>query len=230
MDEPLLEGAERGGSKIGEPSPVRFRQQRDHRGDIDAKKTAVVFQASAGFGLYGAISGWVGAVCLILVVASFVGGVPGRAAAGVERQPLKPLIGFFASVGVYLILLNLIMFADQLLLKRLTAEWFTAHASDVVAALTASLIEAMFVLPSHMADFGKLAKAKGETSIPKTRLQRAGVRVTAFYERALRWSLHHRGTIVIAAYGLFFVMIVLVDEREQSNTVQRHQQQRHEIH
>src|SRR5690606_11765757 len=62
--------------------------------------------ASAGFGLYGAISGWVGAVALILVVATLVVGLPGRAAREQPAQPLKPLIAFFASVGVYLILLN----------------------------------------------------------------------------------------------------------------------------
>ena len=100
-------------------------------------------------------------------------------------------------------------FLPLLMMEGVLGDFFAIIPKVVVAALTASLIEAMFVLPSHMADFGKLAKRKDETAIPKTRLQRAGERVTAFYERALRWSLHHRGTVVIAAYGLFFVMIAL---------------------
>lgn len=83
--------------------------------------------ASAGLGLYGAISGWVGAVAVILVVASVVVGLPGRA----ERHPVRPLAAFFGSVAVYLVLLNLIMFVDQLLLKRLSTEWFAAHAGGV---------------------------------------------------------------------------------------------------
>ncbi len=87
--------------------------------------------ASAGFGLYGAISGWVGAVFVILLVASFVVGLPGRAAPGEFVQPLKPLATFFVGVGIYLILLNLIMFVDQLLLKRLSTEWFVANQAGL---------------------------------------------------------------------------------------------------
>ncbi len=83
--------------------------------------------ASAGFGLYGALSGWVGAVFVILFVATLVVGLPGRRGAGEPEQPLRPLATFFIGVGIYLILLNLIMFVDQLLLKRLTTEWFVAH-------------------------------------------------------------------------------------------------------
>jgi O-antigen/teichoic acid export membrane protein len=83
--------------------------------------------AMAGFGLYGALAGWVGAVGVILVVSSFVIGLPGRARAGEPTQPLKPLISFFVSVAVYLVLLNLLMFVDQMLLKRLVTEWFHEH-------------------------------------------------------------------------------------------------------
>jgi O-antigen/teichoic acid export membrane protein len=89
--------------------------------------------ASAGFGLYGAISGWVGAVFVILLVATFVVGMPGRAAPGEFVQPLKPLTTFFVGVGIYLILLNLIMSVDQLLLKRMTTEWFVANQAGLDA-------------------------------------------------------------------------------------------------
>ncbi len=92
--------------------------------------------AMAGFGLYGAITGWVGAVACILVIASFVIGLPGREARAQPKQPMRPLVGFFAGVAVYLVLLNLIMFADQLLLKRMTTEWFVAHADDLKSAFT----------------------------------------------------------------------------------------------
>ena len=69
----------------------------------------------------------------------------------------------------------------------------------VVAALAASLVEAMFILPSHMADFGKLSHPKdAKSGPPKTRLQRAGTRILGTYERILRWSLQHRATVVSA--------------------------------
>ena len=56
--------------------------------------------ASAGFGLYGAISGWVGAVAGILLVSSFVVGLPGRRKSDADVQPLRPMLSFFASVAV----------------------------------------------------------------------------------------------------------------------------------
>lgn len=90
--------------------------------------------AAAGFGLYGAIGGWVGAVALILVVASVLVGLPRQA----ERHPVGPLAWFFGSVAVYLVLLNLIMSVDQLLLKRLGAEWFAAHADALGPGMTAA--------------------------------------------------------------------------------------------
>jgi len=79
--------------------------------------------AMLGFGLYGAVGGWVAAVGAILFLASVVVGWPRHTGTAV---PVRPLVGFFASVAVYLVLMNLIMFVDQLLLKRLSTEWF-AH-------------------------------------------------------------------------------------------------------
>ncbi len=99
-------------------------------------------------------------------------------------------------------------FLPLLLMEGVLGDFFAIIPKVVVAALAASLIEAMFVLPSHMADFGRLGARKAEEEgPPKTRLQRFGGRVLNAYERALRWSLHHRGTVVFATYALFFVMI-----------------------
>ena len=102
--------------------------------------------ATAGFGLYGALGGWVGATALILVIATFVVGLPGRidpahpersAAAGraQSKEPVAPLARFFIGVAVYLVLLNLLMFVDQILLKRLITEWFVDHEAQTGAAL-----------------------------------------------------------------------------------------------
>lgn len=98
------------------------------------RAVGILGMAMAGFGLYGAIGGWVGAVGVILVVSSFVIGLPGRAAPGEDAQPLQPLVRFFVSVAVYLILLNLLMFVDQMLLKRLVTEWFHDNAAATHAA------------------------------------------------------------------------------------------------
>ncbi len=77
----------------------------------------------AGLGLYGAIGGWVAAVGVILVIAVVAVGLPGRLPPS-ERQPLAPMVSFFAGVAIYLVLMNLLMFVDQQLLKRLVTEWF----------------------------------------------------------------------------------------------------------
>jgi multidrug efflux pump subunit AcrB len=101
-------------------------------------------------------------------------------------------------------------FLPLLLMEGVLGDFFAIIPKVVVAALTASLIEAMFVLPSHMADFGKLNAPKtADRGPPKTRLQRFGGRVLTLYERVLRWSLQHRATVVVSAYGLFFLMIGL---------------------
>jgi O-antigen/teichoic acid export membrane protein len=96
---------------------------------------------AGAFGLYGAIGGWVGAAIIILLLSIVVIGLPGRRPAGEPRQPLRPLLGFFASVAVYLVLLNLLMQIDQLLLKRLTHQWYAHHEglTDVLAAKAADV-------------------------------------------------------------------------------------------
>ncbi len=100
----------------------------------------MIAMAVAGFGVYGVIGGWVGAVAAILVLATIVVGLPGRAGPDEQRFDVKPMLSFFASVVVFLIFFNLIMFVDGLLLKRFGAEWFldqgfsSAVASDLADA------------------------------------------------------------------------------------------------
>ncbi len=99
-------------------------------------------------------------------------------------------------------------FLPLLLMEGVIGNFFAIIPKVVVAALAASLVEAMFILPSHMADFGKLSQLKGiESGPPKTRLQRASARVVSTYERLLRWSLQHRASVVIGAYALCGVMV-----------------------
>jgi stage V sporulation protein B len=106
--------------------------------DIGAATTrmlCILGLAGAGFGLYGAIGGWAAAAIIMLLVSTVVVGLPRRAGAGQAAQDLRPMLGFFIGVSLYLILLNFIMVADQLLLKRLSAEWYAANGEGALAAL-----------------------------------------------------------------------------------------------
>lgn len=89
----------------------------------------------AGLGVYGAVGGWVAAVGVILVVAVAVVGMPGAEARSAPPLPVAPMVRYFGAVAVYLVLLNLIMFVDQLLLKRLATEWYRDHGVTLQAEL-----------------------------------------------------------------------------------------------
>ena len=101
-------------------------------------------------------------------------------------------------------------FLPLLLMEGVLGTAFAIIPKVVVASLAASLIEAMFVLPSHMADFGRLSRLKTrESGPPKTRLQRSSARILNAYERVLRWSLKRRATVVFGAYALCALMIAV---------------------
>ena len=82
--------------------------------------------AMAGFGVVGVIGGWVAAVGVILCAAIAWVGLPRSAT---ETAAGRPMIGYFVGVAIYLALFNALMFVDSLLLKRLTTEYFAAHAA-----------------------------------------------------------------------------------------------------
>lgn len=90
--------------------------------------------AMAGLGVIGVIGGWVAAVGIILMAAIVWVGMPGKIAVG-DRLPVAPLIKFFVGVAVYLVLFNALMFVDSLLIKRLTTEYYAAHAGELTAAI-----------------------------------------------------------------------------------------------
>ncbi|MFH0903036.1 MAG: polysaccharide biosynthesis C-terminal domain-containing protein [Pseudomonadota bacterium] len=83
----------------------------------------IIGGAALGLGLFGMIGGWVGAVCAIIVVASLWVGLP----RGARAADFRPMAAFLVWVALYLVLTNLIMWIDQFMLKRLSAEWFIAH-------------------------------------------------------------------------------------------------------
>jgi len=112
--------------------------------------------AMAGFGVIGAIGGWVAAVGVILCGAIVWVGLPGKIAPE-ERLPIRPMLEYFARIAVYLFLFNALMFIDSLLIKRLTTEHFAAHATELQAAVAhtvpwAPAATGFYFKPSVLAD------------------------------------------------------------------------------
>lgn len=89
------------------------------------RAVAVVGAAAAGFGVYGAIGGWVVASAMIFAIAAVWVGLPGRT--GAKPADVRPMTRYLAGVATYLILINLLMSVDSFLLKRLSAEWLHQH-------------------------------------------------------------------------------------------------------
>jgi stage V sporulation protein B len=94
----------------------------------------LIGMAMAGLGVVGVIGGWLGAIGVILVVATAWIGLP-KNVVKADRLPVKPMLGFFFGVAVYLALFNALMFVDTWLLKRLATEYYAAHASDYDGAI-----------------------------------------------------------------------------------------------
>ena len=118
----------------------------------------ILGMSAMGLGLYGAYGGWVTAAGAVLIIATVVIGLPPRSARTAEARALvKPMATFFARVAVYLILLNLIMFVDQILLKRLSADWYHQHGAGLSNALDRALpgarqLTGFAVEPSTLSD------------------------------------------------------------------------------
>jgi stage V sporulation protein B len=98
---------------------------------------AVVFHTALA-----AIGGFVTASAVILVIAVLVVGLGGDAR---ETFPSRRLLVFFSGVAVYLLIINLLMFVDGLLLKRLVAEaaMKTGETAEA-AAVHANRLEAFY--------------------------------------------------------------------------------------
>jgi O-antigen/teichoic acid export membrane protein len=71
------------------------------------------------------VGGFVAAAAVIVAVAFFVVGMGG---ASDERFSMATLARFFGGVALYLLIVNLLMFTDGLLLKRVVSEWAERRA------------------------------------------------------------------------------------------------------
>jgi stage V sporulation protein B len=102
------------------------------------RAAGVLGMAMAGLGVLGVIGGWVAAVGLILCASIVWIGMPGPIPRE-ARLPVLPLVQFFAGVALYLFLFNALMFADSILIKRLTTEYFAAEAAAHARAIAEAL-------------------------------------------------------------------------------------------
>ncbi len=89
-------------------------------------------------------------------------------------------------------------FLPMLLMTGVLGKFFAIIPKVVVASLVASLIEAFFILPSHMADFGQVRRRSQERT--ETRWSRLGRRAVVVYERILRAALLRRRAVIVGAY------------------------------
>lgn len=103
-------------------------------------------------------------------------------------------------------------FLPLMMMTGVMGRFFAIIPKVIIVALLASLIEAFFILPSHLADFGRVTRPKegqGASQRPETSLERLGRRFMAAYERGLRTALRHRHKTILAAYALAIGLAVL---------------------
>ncbi len=175
--------------------------------------------AMAGMGVIGVIGGWVAAVAIILCAAIVWIGLPGTIDKA-DRLPIRPLITFFAGVAVYLVLFNALMFADSLLIKRLTTEYFAAHARELAAGIEqaipwASRLSGYHTDPSVLADVQtgyyaavqNLARLSYQAIIAATFVVFPLVSRSTFTDDK---ETTHRYVQVTVRYSLMFAMAIAV--------------------
>lgn len=120
------------------------------------RSAGLIGMAMGGLGVIGVVGGWVAAVGIILMIATAWVGLPGKQAVG-EPLAVKPLVRFFVGVAIYLALFNALMFIDTWLIKRLTTDYYAAHAAEMKAAVAqvvpwAPAVAGYHASPSVLAD------------------------------------------------------------------------------
>ena len=110
-----------------------FKQASLDMGFATIRAGAILAAAAAGLGVFGAVSGFVGAALVILVVSALWVRLP----RGQERFPKLRLAGFMVRLFVYTLALNATMRVDLFLLKRNAVELVTATGDAAARAASA---------------------------------------------------------------------------------------------
>ncbi len=79
----------------------------------------------------------------------------------------------------------------------------------VIAALSSSLLEAIFVLPSHLADFARKSKTHDRKAKSKGWFEKGFQNFRIFYLMLLRWVVHHRYKALSLVVMIFIAGIIL---------------------
>ena len=140
-------------------------------------------------------------------------GMPARQAAIVgTREVLAPVTAA--------VMTTVAAFLPLLLMSGLWGKFMSVIPKTVTFALLASLVEAFLILPSHMADFGRVARRQN-------RCHPQYLSLTRRYERLLRLALRRRymtmgGIVVLAlvALGLVFTLDVTIFEEEDVDQIE----------
>jgi stage V sporulation protein B len=176
------------------------------------RATLVVGAAVLFHSAIASVGGFVTASVLILIIAFLVVGLGGEAK---EPFPAQRLWAFFAGVAVYLLIINLLMFVDGLLLKRLVAEsamarGLPASAAAVIAneqegfygaVQNVARIPYQLILAVTFVIFPLVSKATFEKDAEKTRgYVRATMRYSLLVCALLASSLGARPTAVMRLF------------------------------
>ena len=103
-------------------------------------------------------------------------------------------------------------FLPLMMMTGVMGQFFAIIPKVIIVALIASLIEAFFILPSHLADFGRIKRrtdGKSALNRPETSIERGGRRVMVAYEKSLRFAIRHRYLTILGAYLLAFGLAAL---------------------
>jgi multidrug efflux pump subunit AcrB len=140
-------------------------------------------------------------------------GLPRRQAAILgTREVLAPVTAA--------VLTTIAAFLPLLLMSGIWGKFMGVIPKTVTFALLASLVEAFLILPSHMADFGRIARTQSVCNP-------IFVALTVRYERVLRRVLRRRylsivGIVVLAliAIGLVFTLDVMIFQEEDVDQIE----------
>ncbi|MBN2565426.1 MAG: efflux RND transporter permease subunit, partial [Candidatus Eisenbacteria bacterium] len=118
------------------------------------------------------------------------------------------------------VLTTVAAFLPMLLMSGTWGKFMSVIPKTVTFALLASLLEAFLILPSHMSDFARVARAQNKCH-PQF------VTLTRRYERALRRTLRHRYlallsvfVMAIIAVGLVFTLDITIFEEEDLGQIE----------
>ncbi len=127
------------------------------------------------------------------------------------------------------ILTTVAAFYPLLMMKGIMGKFIRNIPMVVIIALSASLFEAFFILPSHIADFVKPLKSKQHTKKKKTKKENFFIEfikhyfftshkkgnearwyqsLLKFYKKSLNFTLHNRYKFIIIVTVMFFLSII----------------------